>query len=149
MVQRTSSDQTRAESIPKNAMSFGYATYPHLINMGWLSGVALRAHTAGCAIPHRPLDVVTRQIVAEVAAQKWPQTVQYEIFLATWPFRDFAIDFFLIGSRLQKDRLEVVNRRFSLILKPQFNFLTMIVRTLSRWLKAIAKVCVPTGYSLQ
>ena len=36
--------------------------------------------------------------VGEVAAQKWPQTAQYEIVLATWPFPDFAIDLFLIGS---------------------------------------------------
>jgi ATP-dependent Lhr-like helicase len=42
------------------------------------------------AIPHQPLDVVAQQIVAEVAAQDWPETALYRIFRGAWPFRDLA-----------------------------------------------------------
>src|SRR6516164_9265611 len=42
------------------------------------------------AIPHQPLDVVAQQIVAEVAAQDWPETALYEMFRGAWPFRDLA-----------------------------------------------------------
>jgi ATP-dependent Lhr-like helicase len=33
---------------------------------------------------------VAQQIVAEVAAQDWPETALYEMFRGAWPFRDLA-----------------------------------------------------------
>jgi ATP-dependent helicase Lhr and Lhr-like helicase len=42
------------------------------------------------AIPHQPLDVVAQQIVAEVAAQDWPETALYQMVRGAWPFRDLA-----------------------------------------------------------
>ena len=39
------------------------------------------------AIPHRPLDVLAQQIVAEVAAQDWPEAALYERLRRAWPFR--------------------------------------------------------------
>ena len=42
------------------------------------------------AIPHQPLDVLAQQIVAEVAAQDWPEEALYQTFRRAWPFRDLA-----------------------------------------------------------
>ena len=42
------------------------------------------------AIPHQPLDVLAQQIVAEVAAQDWPEAALYQMFRGAWPFRDLA-----------------------------------------------------------
>jgi ATP-dependent helicase Lhr and Lhr-like helicase len=42
------------------------------------------------AIPHQPLDVVAQQIVAEIAAQDWPEAALYEMFCRAWPFRNLA-----------------------------------------------------------
>jgi ATP-dependent Lhr-like helicase len=47
------------------------------------------------AIPQKPLDVLAQQIVAEVAAQDWPEAALYERFCRAYPFRqlkreDFA-----------------------------------------------------------
>ena len=42
------------------------------------------------AIPHQPLDVVAQQIVAEIAAQDWPEAALYEMVRGAWPFRDLA-----------------------------------------------------------
>jgi ATP-dependent helicase Lhr and Lhr-like helicase len=39
------------------------------------------------AIPHQPLDVLAQQIVAEVAAQDWPEEALYQTFRHAWPFR--------------------------------------------------------------
>ncbi|WP_166143571.1 DEAD/DEAH box helicase [Methylosinus sp. RM1] len=38
-------------------------------------------------IPHRPLDVLAQQIVAEVAAQEWGEAELYERFKRAWPYR--------------------------------------------------------------
>ncbi len=42
------------------------------------------------AIPHQPLDVLAQQIVAEVAAQDWPEAPLYQMLRRAWPFRDLA-----------------------------------------------------------
>jgi ATP-dependent Lhr-like helicase len=42
------------------------------------------------AIPHQPLDVVAQQIVAEVAAQDWPEAALYQMLRGAWAFRDLA-----------------------------------------------------------
>ena len=38
-------------------------------------------------IPNRPLDVLAQQVVAEVAAQDWPETELYDRLRRGWPFR--------------------------------------------------------------
>ena len=39
-------------------------------------------------IPERPLDVLAQQIVAEVAAQDWPEAALYARVRRAWPYRD-------------------------------------------------------------
>jgi ATP-dependent helicase Lhr and Lhr-like helicase len=41
-------------------------------------------------IPERPLDVVAQQIVAEVAAQDWPEAALYDRLRRAWPFRSLG-----------------------------------------------------------
>ena len=41
-------------------------------------------------IPDRPLDVLAQQIVAEVAAQDWPETELYDRLRRAWPFRSLG-----------------------------------------------------------
>ena len=41
-------------------------------------------------IPERPLDVLAQQVVAEVAAQDWPETALYDRLRRGWPFRSLA-----------------------------------------------------------
>ena len=38
-------------------------------------------------IPEKPLDVLAQQIVAEVAAQDWPEAALYDRLRRAWPFR--------------------------------------------------------------
>jgi ATP-dependent Lhr-like helicase len=45
-------------------------------------------------IPDRPLDVLAQQIVAEVAAQDWPEAALYDRLKRAWPFRLLARDDF-------------------------------------------------------
>jgi ATP-dependent helicase Lhr and Lhr-like helicase len=45
-------------------------------------------------IPHQPLDVLAQQIVAEVAAQDWPEAALHERMRRAWPFRKLARDDF-------------------------------------------------------
>ena len=42
------------------------------------------------AIPGQPLDVLAQQIVAEVAAQDWPEAALYERLRRAWPYRELA-----------------------------------------------------------
>jgi ATP-dependent Lhr-like helicase len=41
-------------------------------------------------IPERPLDVLAQQVVAEVAAQDWPETELYDRLRRAWPFRSLG-----------------------------------------------------------
>ncbi|HEV7478820.1 MAG TPA: DEAD/DEAH box helicase, partial [Roseiarcus sp.] len=45
-------------------------------------------------IPERPLDVLAQQVIAEVAAQDWPETELYDRLRRAWPFRSLARDDF-------------------------------------------------------
>ena len=45
-------------------------------------------------IPERPLDVLAQQVVAEVAAQDWPETELYDRLRRAWPFRSLGRDDF-------------------------------------------------------
>ncbi len=42
------------------------------------------------SIPERPLDVLAQQIVAEVAAQDWPEAALHDRLRRAWPFRGLA-----------------------------------------------------------
>ena len=42
------------------------------------------------SIPKKPLDVLAQQIVAEVAAQDWPEGALYDRLKRAWPFRSLA-----------------------------------------------------------
>ncbi len=41
-------------------------------------------------LPEQPLDVLAQQIVAEVAAQDWPETALYDRLRRAWPYRRLA-----------------------------------------------------------
>jgi ATP-dependent helicase Lhr and Lhr-like helicase len=41
-------------------------------------------------IPNQPLDVLAQQIVAETAAQDWPEAALYERLRRAWPYRELA-----------------------------------------------------------
>ncbi len=45
-------------------------------------------------IPEQPLDVLAQQIVAEVAAQDWPEAALYDLLRRAWPFRALPRDTF-------------------------------------------------------
>ncbi|MGA3401847.1 MAG: DEAD/DEAH box helicase [Acetobacteraceae bacterium] len=45
-------------------------------------------------IPHQPLDVLAQQIVAEVAAQDWPEAELFALFRRAWPYRSLSRDDF-------------------------------------------------------
>src|SRR6516162_8542825 len=68
------------------------------------------------AIPHQPLDVVAQQIVAEVAAQDWPESALYEMLCRAWPFRDLPrTDFDAIVQMLAEGFATRRGRRGTLI----------------------------------
>ena len=45
-------------------------------------------------IPNQPLDVLAQQIVAEVAAQDWPEAALYDRLRRAWPYRALTRDDF-------------------------------------------------------
>src|SRR5208282_380145 len=55
------------------------------------------------SIPDRPLDVLAQQIVAEVAAQDWPQSALYDRLRRGWPFRSLAREDFDAVVRMLGD----------------------------------------------
>ena len=46
------------------------------------------------SIPHQPLDVLAQQIVAEVAAQDWPEAALYDRLRRAWPYRALSREHF-------------------------------------------------------
>ncbi len=52
------------------------------------------------SIPHRPLDVLAQQIVAEVSAQDWPEQALYDRLRRAWPYRDLAREDFTAVVRM-------------------------------------------------
>ncbi|HEY1887410.1 MAG TPA: DEAD/DEAH box helicase, partial [Roseiarcus sp.] len=51
-------------------------------------------------IPERPLDVLAQQVVAEVAAQDWPEAELYDRLRRAWPFRSLAKEDFDAIARM-------------------------------------------------
>jgi ATP-dependent Lhr-like helicase len=52
------------------------------------------------SLPHQPLDVLAQQIVAEAAAQDWPEEALYDRLRRAWPYRDLARDDFTAVVRM-------------------------------------------------
>ncbi len=51
-------------------------------------------------IPDQPLDVLAQQIVAEVAAQDWPEAALYDRLRRAWPFRQLTREDFKAVVRM-------------------------------------------------
>ena len=74
------------------------------------------------AIPERPLDVLAQQIVAEVAAQDWPEAELYDRLRRGWPFRSLAREDFDAVTRMLAEGFTTRNgRRGALIHRDAVN----------------------------
>ena len=74
------------------------------------------------AIPDRPLDVLAQQIVAEVAAQDWPEGALYERLRRAWPFRNLKReDFDAVVRMLAEGFATRQGRRAALIHRDAVN----------------------------
>ena len=74
------------------------------------------------AIPDRPLDVLAQQIVAEVAAQDWPEAALYERLRRAWPFRNLTReDFDAVVRMLAEGFATRQGRRAALIHRDAVN----------------------------
>jgi ATP-dependent helicase Lhr and Lhr-like helicase len=73
-------------------------------------------------IPERPLDVLAQQVIAEVAAQDWPETELYDRLRRGWPFRSLAhTDFDAIVRMLGEGFTTRRGRRGALIHRDAVN----------------------------
>ncbi|MEQ1621733.1 MAG: DEAD/DEAH box helicase [Methylococcales bacterium] len=55
------------------------------------------------AIPKHPLDVLSQQIVAEVACREWHQDELYCVYAAAWPYRDLTHEQFVQVIKMLSD----------------------------------------------
>jgi ATP-dependent helicase Lhr and Lhr-like helicase len=75
-----------------------------------------RGELDSVAIPHQPLDVLAQQIVAEVAAQDWPEAELHQRFRRAYPFRDLErTDFAAVVQMLAEGFATSRGRRGALI----------------------------------
>ncbi len=73
-------------------------------------------------IPERPLDVLAQQIVAEAAAQDWPESELYDRLRRAWPFRSLSREDFDATSRMLAEGFATRNgRRGALIHRDAVN----------------------------
>ena len=73
-------------------------------------------------IPDRPLDVLAQQMVAEVAAQDWPEAELYDRLRRAWPFRSLGReDFEAIARMLAEGFTTRRGRRGALIHRDAVN----------------------------
>ena len=73
-------------------------------------------------IPERPLDVLAQQIVAEAAAQDWPEGELYDRLRRAWPFRSLSREDFDATSRMLAEGFATRNgRRGALIHRDAVN----------------------------
>ena len=73
-------------------------------------------------IPERPLDVLAQQVVAEVAAQDWPETALYDRLRRAWPFRTLTrADFDAVVRMLAEGFATRRGRRGALIHRDAVN----------------------------
>jgi ATP-dependent Lhr-like helicase len=61
-----------------------------LVECGVLVGCARRGELDRIAVREAPLDVLSQQIVAEVAAREWDEHGLYASFRHAWPYRDLT-----------------------------------------------------------
>ncbi|HEV7777471.1 MAG TPA: DEAD/DEAH box helicase [Luteibacter sp.] len=54
-------------------------------------------------MPHKPLDVLAQQIVAEVASQEWDEGALFDLVRRAWPFADLTRDEFDTMVRMLAD----------------------------------------------
>jgi ATP-dependent helicase Lhr and Lhr-like helicase len=74
------------------------------------------------AIPHQPLDVLAQQIVAEVAAQDWPEAALYQRYCRAYPFREMErADFTAVVQMLADGFATSRGRRGALIHRDAVN----------------------------
>jgi len=74
------------------------------------------------AIPHQPLDVLAQQIVAEVAAQDWPEATLYQRFRRAYPFCELErADFVAVLQMLAEGFATSRGRRGALIHRDAVN----------------------------
>jgi ATP-dependent Lhr-like helicase len=73
-------------------------------------------------IPDQPLDVLAQQVVAEVAAQDWPETALYDRMRRAWPFRKLTRpDFDSVVRMLAEGFATRRSRKGALIHRDGFN----------------------------
>ena len=87
-----------------------------------MSTASVAGSLIASTIPDRPLDVLAQQVVAEVAAQDWPETELYDRLRRGWPFRSLARgDFDAIVRMLGEGFTTRRGRRGSLIHRDAVN----------------------------
>ena len=73
-------------------------------------------------IPPQPLDVLAQQIVAEVAAQDWPEAALYDRLRRAWPFRNLTrTDFDAVARMLAEGFATRRGRRGALVHRDAVN----------------------------
>jgi ATP-dependent helicase Lhr and Lhr-like helicase len=73
-------------------------------------------------VPSQPLDALAQQIVAEVAAQDWPETALYQRFRRAYPFRELQrADFAAVVQMLAEGFATSRGRRGALIHRDAVN----------------------------
>ena len=73
-------------------------------------------------IPEKPLDVLAQQIVAETAAEDWPETKLFDLLRRAWPFRKLARgDFDSVVKMLAEGFATRQGRRGALIHRDSVN----------------------------
>jgi ATP-dependent helicase Lhr and Lhr-like helicase len=65
-----------------------------LVESAALIGSVNRGELDRLVVPERPLDVLSQQIVAEVAAQDWQEDELFALIRRAWPYRSLAHDDF-------------------------------------------------------
>src|SRR5262249_29212756 len=68
-----------------------------------LIGSVNRGELDQLIIPELPLDVLSQQIVAEVAAQDWNEDALFALLRRAWPYRDLAYEVFAAVTQMLAD----------------------------------------------
>ncbi len=74
-----------------------------LVECAALLGSVRRGELDRVDIPCQPLDVLAQQIVAEVAAQDWPEAALYQRFCCAYPFRELKREDFAAVVQMLAD----------------------------------------------
>jgi ATP-dependent helicase Lhr and Lhr-like helicase len=97
-------------------------SHDDLIECAALLDSVRRGELDRLVMPDRPLDVLAQQVVAEVAAQDWPEAELYDRLRRAWPFRSLAReDFDAIARMLAEGFTTRRGRRGALIHRDAVN----------------------------